>query len=174
MLRNIVLSFSLLTIGTACAENMFNTVLGKSDEETRQKIDSVWNHFFTPGDISLYENDGQKSVYYLSGDDSAFIMDTGSNDVRTEGMSYGMMISVQLDKRDEFDRLWNWSKRHMAYDKDSAWDGYFCWQCKPDGTKIGVAMLPMENYITSHLCYLRVNDGMNPNILKKLMKYCVR
>ena len=28
-------------------------------------------------------------------------------DVRSEGMSYGMMITVQLDKKAEFDALWN-------------------------------------------------------------------
>lgn len=25
----------------------------------------------------------------------------------------------------------------MAYNEDSPWDGYFCWQCAPDGIKIG-------------------------------------
>lgn len=96
-----------------------------------------WNHFFTPGDITRYEQDGEKSVYYETADGLAFIMDTGSNDVRTEGMSYGMMISVQLNHRDVFDKLWGWSKKYMAYGKDTPWDGYFCWQCKPDGTKFG-------------------------------------
>ena len=109
----------MLTAATGYAENMFGTVLGKTEEETKEKIESVWRHFFTPGDITRYEDDGQCSVYYLADDDKAFIMDTGSNDVRTEGMSYGMMISVQLDRRDEFDRLWNWSKEYMAYGEDS-------------------------------------------------------
>ena len=35
----------------------------------------------------------------------AQIRDIGSGDVRSEGMSYGMMIAVQLDKRAEFDAL---------------------------------------------------------------------
>ena len=29
-------------------------------------------------------------VYYPAGDDMAYIMDTGNNDARTEGMSYGI------------------------------------------------------------------------------------
>ena len=127
----------MLLSGSVCyGENYFKTLLGKTDEETKAKIDRVWEHFFTPGDMSVYENDDQRSVYYLDGD-KGFILDTGSNDVRTEGMSYGMMISVQLDKPEVFDRLWRWSKEYMAYDADSPWDGYFCWQCLPDGTKIG-------------------------------------
>ena len=127
----------MLLSGSVCyGENYFKTLLGKTDEETKARIDGVWEHFFTPGDLSIYENDDQHSVYYIDGD-KGFILDTGSNDVRTEGMSYGMMISVQLDKPEVFDRLWRWSKEHMAYDADSPWDGYFCWQCLPDGTKIG-------------------------------------
>lgn len=131
----LTLLFLPVTFSGQC-ENYFNTLLGISDEETSERIRNVWDHFFTPGDISRYENPDQKSVYYLDGD-KGFILDTGSNDVRTEGMSYGMMISVQLDKPEVFDRLWKWSKANMAYGQDSAWDGYFCWQCLPDGTKIG-------------------------------------
>ncbi len=33
------------------------------------------------------------------------ILDVASGDVRTEGMSYGMMIAVQMNKKEEFDRL---------------------------------------------------------------------
>jgi oligosaccharide reducing-end xylanase len=42
-----------------------------------------------------------------------FIEDIGNGDVRTEGMSYGMMIAVQLGKREEFDRLWKWAMTNM-------------------------------------------------------------
>ena len=84
--------------------NLFSTLLGKSQAEV----------------------DGEKSVYYEVGDSMGIIVDTGSNDVRTEGMSYGMMISLQLDKREVFDKLWRWAKTYMAYPEDSPWSGYFC------------------------------------------------
>ena len=61
----------------------------------------------------------------------------GSDDVRTEGMSYGMMICLQLDKPKQFDRLWRWAKTYMRYPDSSPWSGYFCWQCKADGTPFG-------------------------------------
>ena len=50
-------------------------------------------------------------------------------------MSYGMMIAVQLDKKAEFDALWNWSMTHM-YQKDPKHPsyGYFSWQMEYDGT----------------------------------------
>ena len=95
---------------TSTSTNLFSTLLGKSQAEVDARIDSLWAHFFTSGDLSRYAADGEKSVYYEVGDSMGIIVDTGSNDVRTEGMSYGMMISLQLDKRTVFDKLWRWAK----------------------------------------------------------------
>jgi endo-1,4-beta-D-glucanase Y len=61
------------------------------------------------------------------------VLDTGNSDVRTEGMSYGMMIAVQLDKRAEFDALWNWAKTYMQHNDGGAWDGYFAWHASTRG-----------------------------------------
>lgn len=36
-------------------------------------------------------------------DDKGYMVDTCNTDVRTEGMSYGMMMAVQMDKEEEFD-----------------------------------------------------------------------
>ena len=135
--RLIVLAICLLSGSMAKGDNLFKTLLGKTDSEVQEHMNNLWEHFFTPGDLSLYEADGQRSVYYETADGMAFIMDTGNNDVRTEGMSYGMMISVQLNHREQFDKLWNWSKKHMAYGADTPWDGYFCWQCDTNGKHIG-------------------------------------
>lgn len=122
---------------SANAGNLFTSLLGKSEAEVEARLQRVWNHFFTPADLARYEAPGETSVYYETADGLAFIMDTGNNDVRSEGMSYGMMLSVQLDHRTEFDKLWGWAKKYMAYAPGSAWNGYFCWQCRPDGTKLG-------------------------------------
>ena len=73
-------------------------------------------------------------VYYPVGKDMAYIMDTGNLDVRTEGMSYGMMLCVQLDKKKEFDCLWKWAKTYM-YMAEGENEGYFAWSCAVDGTK---------------------------------------
>ena len=35
----------------------------------------------------------------------AYVEDTGNHDVRTEGMSYAMMVCVQMNRKEEFDRL---------------------------------------------------------------------
>lgn len=76
---------------------------------------------------------GPNKVYFEVGDDMAYISDIKNHDVRTEGMSYGMMIAVQWDKKDIFDRLWRWAKRYMQHPQGPR-KGYFRWSCKTDGT----------------------------------------
>ena len=117
--------------------NHFNHVLGISQEQVDARMDSLWQHFFTPGDFSRFAQADQSTVYYEVNDSMAFVYDVGSDDVRTEGMSYGMMICLQLDKPKQFDRLWRWAKTYMRYPDSSPWSGYFCWQCKADGTPFG-------------------------------------
>lgn len=105
--------------------NLFKEMLDKSDAEVQAKLDAAWRQLF------YGDNDTQR-VYYPVGDDMAYILDTGHNDVRSEGMSYGMMIAVQLNKKEEFDRLWKWAKTYM-YQKDGPYQGYFAWHCTPEG-----------------------------------------
>jgi oligosaccharide reducing-end xylanase len=109
-------------------QNLFKEYLGKSDEEIQSKLDDAWNQLF-------YGNDDSERVYYPVGEDMAYIMDIGNGDVRSEGMSYGMMFAVQLDKQEEFDRLWKWAKTYM-YQSDGPYKGYFAWHATPDGEKL--------------------------------------
>ena len=115
-------------------ESPFKTVLGKTDEEIQAKMDQLWDHYF--------KGDNNSKVYYDKGNE-AYILDVNNRDVRSEGMSYGMMIAVQTGHKEEFDKLWNWAKNHMWH-KGGGWDGYFAWQrnesgsggddnCAPDG-----------------------------------------
>jgi oligosaccharide reducing-end xylanase len=108
--------------------NLFKEYLGKSDEEVQTKIDAAWNQLF-------YGNDDSERVYYPVGEDMAYIQDIGNSDVRSEGMSYGMMIAVQLDKKEEFDRIWKWAKTYM-YQDDGPYQGYFAWHCTPEGEQL--------------------------------------
>jgi oligosaccharide reducing-end xylanase len=99
---------------------------GNSDAAIQAKIDAAWKQLF-------YGDDASQRVYYPSGADMAYIKDIGNDDVRSEGMSYGMMIAVQLNKHAEFDRLWKWAKTYM-YHADGPRKGYFAWHCSSDGT----------------------------------------
>lgn len=108
--------------------NLFAELLGRSEAELDAKLDAAWQHFFAG-------KPGSQRLYFPVGDDRAYIADIGSNDVRSEGMSYGMMIAVQLDKQAEFDRLWRWANQHMRH-ADGPRAGYFAWHCRFDGTVI--------------------------------------
>jgi oligosaccharide reducing-end xylanase len=99
---------------------------GKSDAEIQAKLDVAWQQLF-------YGDDESQRVYYPVDEDMAYIKDIGNGDVRSEGMSYGMMIAVQLDKQAEFNRLWKWAKTYM-YHGDGPRKGYFAWHCASDGT----------------------------------------
>ena len=114
------------TSATPAGRNLFHELLGKSEAELDARIDAAWRHFF--------QGDGEtQRIYYPVGADMAYIADTGNGDVRSEGMSYGMMLAVQLDRKAEFDRLWKWAVTHMRH-ADGPRRGYFAWQCRFDGT----------------------------------------
>ncbi|MBC7187531.1 MAG: glycoside hydrolase, partial [Calditrichaeota bacterium] len=108
--------------------NLFATLLGKSAEEIEAKIAAAFQQLF-------YGRDESERIYYPVEPDMAYIVDVLHQDVRTEGMSYGMMISVQLDKKEEFDRLWKWAKTYMQH-KRGPRRGYFAWHCRTTGAVI--------------------------------------
>lgn len=101
--------------------------LGYSQEEIDARVEEAFQ--------TMFYGSEEERIYHEVGDDMAYIVDTGNIDVRTEGMSYGMMFCVQLDKKEEFDRLWKWTKTYMYKDDDSENRGYFAWSCQLDGTR---------------------------------------
>ena len=75
--------------------------------------------------------EGPDRVYFEVGDSMAYVSDLKNHDVRTEGMSYGMMVAVQLNKKEVFDRLWRWAKKYMQH-QGGPRDAYFAWSVKPE------------------------------------------
>ncbi|MDR2058361.1 MAG: family 43 glycosylhydrolase [Dysgonamonadaceae bacterium] len=96
---------------------------GYTEEETDAKLADLFYQVF----------EGENRVYFEVGDSMAYISDLKNHDVRTEGMSYGLMVAVQFDRRDIFDRLWRWGVKYMQH-KEGRYKGYFAWSCKTDGT----------------------------------------
>ncbi|MDI1256169.1 MAG: glycosyl hydrolase family 8 [Flavobacterium sp.] len=78
--------------------------------------------------------EGPNKVYFEEGDSLGYVSDIKNNDARTEGMSYGMMVAVQLDKKEVFDRLWRWSVKYMQH-QDGPREGYFAWSVNPQTKK---------------------------------------
>lgn len=112
---------------TGVYRNLFKEFLNKTDAETNTKVNAAFQQIF-------YGTSTQK-LYYEVGTDMAYIQDIANNDVRSEGMSYGLMICVQLDKKAEFDKIWKWVKTYMHHTSGSL-DGFFRWQLNTNGTAI--------------------------------------
>ena len=119
---------------TACTapagyRNLFSEVLGQAPADVQAKMTSIVQQ--------LFHGSGQdQPVYFeLSANPAqAYIQDIASNDVRSEGQSYGMFIAVQMDMQTEFDKLWSYAKACMQQPS-----GVFAWQmnvnsCSPIST----------------------------------------
>ncbi len=113
---------------------------GHTPAESRAKIEKAFQQ--------LFHGDGQEErIYFETGANAngplAYMTDWANNDARTEGMSYGMMIAVQLNKKREFDALWNWSNTYMLVtDPKNPSVGYFAWSMSTDGTPRSTGAAP--------------------------------
>jgi oligosaccharide reducing-end xylanase len=105
---------------------------GHTKAEIDAKIAKAYDQLF-------HGNKETELLYFPAGENEngplAYIPDIQHTDVRSEGISYGMMIAVQLDKKAEFDALWNWSMTYM-YQRDPKHPtyGFFSWQVAYDGS----------------------------------------
>ncbi|HTQ50748.1 MAG TPA: hypothetical protein VMJ12_08550, partial [Candidatus Acidoferrales bacterium] len=79
---------------------------GHSQGEVNRKLKVAFKQLF-------HGNPTNQAVYYSAGKNSngplAYVTDIKHHDVRTEGMSYGMIIAVQMNRQAEFNAIWNWS-----------------------------------------------------------------
>ncbi len=104
---------------------------GHTQEEIDAKVEGAFRQ--------LFHGDSTQVIYREAGENDhgklGMLIDINSGDIRSEGMSYGMMICVQMDKKEEFDALWNWSKTYMYVDTEGHPNqGYFSWSMNLDGT----------------------------------------
>lgn len=108
---------------TQTYRNLF-AELGYPQSEIDAKLKEIFYNVF----------EGPDKVYFEVDDSLAYMSDIKNHDARSEGMSYGMMIAVQFDRKDIFDKLWRWSVKYMQH-RDGPLEGYFAWSCKVDGTR---------------------------------------
>ena len=99
---------------------------GILQEDIDRKLKRIVDTFFYGSE--------EERIFHPVGDDMGYLEDTGNNDARTEGMSYGMMYCVQLNMKEEFDRIWKWAKTYMYTEPGvNENEGYFAWSCSTDG-----------------------------------------
>ncbi len=110
--------------------NLFLEASHSQEEVTKRIQGAFWQLF--------HGDPRSEAVYFPQGTNAdgplAFIYDVNSRDVRSEGMSYGMMIAVQMDRKSEFGALWNWAMTYMyhAATNHPAY-GYFAWSLRTNG-----------------------------------------
>ena len=133
---------------------------GHTPAETHAKIEKAFQQ--------LFHGDGQEErIYFETGANEngtlAYVTDWANNDARTEGMSYGMMICVELGKKREFDALWNWAHTYMLItDPKDPSVGYFAWSMNTDGTPRSTGAAPDgEEYFTMALYFAARRWGTN-------------
>lgn len=96
---------------------------GIADEkEVQTKVRSAYKQLF-------FGNEMTERLFYETADGDGFISSIDSRDIRSEGMSYGMIIAVMMDDKDTFDKLWTFAKTKMQH-QDGEKKGYFAWQLR--------------------------------------------
>lgn len=124
--------------------------IGLSPSEIDARIDEAFRTIF---------EDARERFYFEADDGTGYMLDTGNLDARTEGMSYGMMMAVQMDRKDIFDRLWLFSKRRM-WNAGGPQKGYFAWSVRPDGHRNSSGPAPDgEEYYAMALFFAEARWG---------------
>lgn len=144
---------------------------GYSEDEITKRVEQTFE--------TIFYGKEEERFYHEVGDDMAYMEDTGNHDVRTEGMSYGMMVCVQMNKKEEFDRLWKWVRTYM-YIENGPNKNYFVWSCGLDGSKNADGPAPDgEEYFAMALFFASARWGDGEGIFnygaeaKAILRECV-
>ena len=144
---------------------------GYSEDEIAKRVEQTFE--------TIFYGKEEERFYHEVGDDMAYMEDTGNHDVRTEGMSYGMMVCVQMNKKEEFDRLWKWVRTYMDIENGPN-KNYFVWSCGIDGSKNADGPAPDgEEYFAMALFFASARWGDGEGIFnygaeaKAILRECV-
>ncbi len=123
--------------GPASYPNLFKELLGLKEKEINDRVEAAFQRFFH-GDMEtppVYSKDG----------DAAVILDTYHNDQRTEGYGLAMLIAVELNHQDEFDRIWRGAQK-FRYNV-GPYEGYFYSICDiPSGRELCVDAFGLQQF----------------------------
>lgn len=97
--------------------------IGIADADVHARVRAAYDTIF---------HDPVNGFYHQVDPDAGCLEDTGNHDARTEGMSYGMMMAVQMNDKSTFDSLWCFSRRYMYLEKGPM-AGYFAWSVQLSG-----------------------------------------
>lgn len=117
-------------IETGVYRNYFKE-LGISQEAIDKKIADTYSEIFENSERGAYKD------VEVNGQKMGYVSDVKNGDVRSEGMSYGMMVAVQLDKPELFNKIWRWANYYMRHnDSKQANYGLFAWHRNTNGGSV--------------------------------------
>src|SRR5690242_17936875 len=93
-------------VGPDAYPNLFHEQLGLPTAEIDQHVEDVFQQLF-------HGDPDSQAIYFTTPEGDAYIQDFFHGDVRTEGIGLGMLVTVELDKREEFDKLWSYAVRAL-------------------------------------------------------------
>lgn len=144
---------------------------GISTKQMEDRAQDFWS--------TMFNGSQEHRIYFPQGEQDGYMLDTGNNDARTEGMSYGMMMALQMDDKDVFDRLWRWSKTWMQQSQ-GPYEGYFAWSVSTSGVKNAQGPAPDgEEFFALALFFAsrRWGDGPAPldysTQARSILRHCV-
>lgn len=112
----------------------------KSEADINSKWSQIWSTYYSLSNSNrLYFEEGSVLNGKTVPENCAVIWDPApENDfgsrVKSEGMSYGMMVMVQTDHQAEFDKLWNFARTYMRTNDPAHPDyRYYAWDVDADG-----------------------------------------
>ncbi len=139
---------------TGIHRNLFVEMEVATAEEVRLRIQKDYQTLF-------FGDPEEEALLVPAGKDMAFILTPDTDDIRSEGMSYGMIIAVMMDDKTTFDKLWRFSHTYMQV-KHGDMQGYFSWQLrsKPPYTYIDLHSAPDgEEYFAMSLFFAHARWG---------------
>ena len=150
--------------------------IGISDEEAHARVEDAFHTIFFDPEEKFYHEvaaDTPRCPGY------GCMEDTGNHDARTEGMSYGMMMAVQMDRKDIFDKLWTFTDRYRRQ-RSGKYEGYFAWSVQLDGTHNAEGPAPDgEEYFAMALFMAAARWGNGEGIFnyteqaREILRHCV-
>ena len=91
-------------------------------QPSTRRVDAAFAQLFITGDSA-----SERLFYMAKGDTSMGFIDNVEGYALTEGQSYAMMIALQMNRQDIFNKLWKFAKNHMQQQSGDL-QGYFAWK----------------------------------------------
>ncbi len=108
---------------TPAYKNVFAKA-GYKEEDINAKIEKTYQALF----------ESAAGIYFNVGDTMGYVSDLKNHDARSEGLSYGMMVAVQMNKKEVFDKIWRWTKKYTQH-QEGPREAYFAWSINPQTLK---------------------------------------